>query len=99
MVELAGKTIARCLRRGSWTCVLGFAGRAGIGDASGAALGRVRGIIRGPKPVRALREVSLEADLQPEEPTTDGIISLLSRHDLAGGPSVCSSTARNPTCP
>jgi uroporphyrinogen-III synthase len=79
--------------------VLGFAGRAGIGDASGAALGRVRGIIRGPKPVRALREVSLEADLQPEEPTTDGIISLLSRHDLAGGPLVCSSTARNPTCP
>ena len=99
MVELAGKTIARCLRRGSWTCVHGFAGRAGIGDASVAALGRVRRITRGPTPVRARREVGFEADLQPEESTTDGIISLLSRHDLAGGPLVCSSTARNPTCP
>jgi uroporphyrinogen-III synthase len=62
----------------------GFAGRAGMEDGFVQALGRVRRITRGPKPVRALREVGLEADLQPEESTTAGVIALLSRHDLGG---------------
>jgi len=62
----------------------GFAGRAGIEDRFVAALGQVRRITRGPKPLRALREVGLETDLQPEEPTTDGIIALLSGYDLDG---------------
>jgi uroporphyrinogen-III synthase len=64
--------------------VRGFAGRAGIGDAFVAALGGARRITREPKPVRALREVGLEADLQSDESTTDGIIALLFGYDLVG---------------
>jgi uroporphyrinogen-III synthase len=39
---------------------------------------------RGPKPVRALREVGLAADVPADEPTTEGVIAALQRHDLAG---------------
>jgi uroporphyrinogen-III synthase len=46
------------------------------------ALGRVRKITRGPKPARALRELGLQSDLAAEMPTTEGIIALLSDHDL-----------------
>src|SRR5450631_168378 len=40
-----------------------------------AALGQVRKITRGPKPVRALREVGLKSDLSAAEPTTQGLIA------------------------
>jgi uroporphyrinogen-III synthase len=49
-----------------------------------AQLARMRKITRGPKPARALRELGLQSDLAAEVPTTDGIIALLSQHDLAG---------------
>src|SRR5262249_36972909 len=49
-----------------------------------SALKRVRKITRGPKPVKALREVGLESDLIAEAPTTDGIIATLAKDDLYG---------------
>jgi uroporphyrinogen-III synthase len=48
-----------------------------------AALARVRKITRGPKPARALRELSLKADLAALEPTTAGIIATLERERLS----------------
>jgi len=61
-----------------------------VADAAGwrveflAALGRVRKITRGPKPVRALREVGLSSDLAAEEPTTGGLMATLGKEDLKG---------------
>ena len=45
-------------------------------------LATVRKITRGPKPARALRELGLAPDLAAEVPTTEGIITLLSAHEL-----------------
>ena len=42
-----------------------------------AALSTVRKITRGPKPVRALRELGLNADLPAGDPTTQGVIATL----------------------
>jgi uroporphyrinogen-III synthase len=49
-----------------------------------AALARVRKVTRGPKPARALRELSLKADLAALAPTTQGIIESLGAGTLAG---------------
>lgn len=49
-----------------------------------AALAQARKFARGPKPVRALRELGLEAQEITATPTSDGIIAMLGRHDLAG---------------
>jgi uroporphyrinogen-III synthase len=49
-----------------------------------AQLARMRKITRGPKPARALRELGLSPDHAAEVPTTEGIISLLSQHNLQG---------------
>ena len=49
-----------------------------------AALARPRKITRGPKPAKALRELGLEPDLRATEPTTQGVIDVLSAHDLSG---------------
>jgi uroporphyrinogen-III synthase len=49
-----------------------------------AGLARVRRITRGPKPVRALRELGLTADLTAAEPTTAGVIATLGARDLRG---------------
>ena len=57
--------------------LVGFADRAGLRDDFVAALGRVNKITRGPKPVRALREIGLSSDLAVKVPTTDGIIAAL----------------------
>jgi uroporphyrinogen-III synthase len=57
--------------------LVGFAERAGLRDNLVAALGRVNKITRGPKPVRALREIGLSSDLAVKVPTTDGIIAAL----------------------
>ena len=43
-----------------------------------------RKITRGPKPVRALREIGLDADILADEPTTEGIIAAMRRHDFGG---------------
>jgi uroporphyrinogen-III synthase len=48
------------------------------------ALARVRKITRGPKPVRALRELGLKSDLTAAQPTTAGLIESLSAEPLAG---------------
>jgi uroporphyrinogen-III synthase len=61
-----------------------LAATAGLSDRFVAALGAVRKITRGPKPVRRLRELGLKADLPVEPPTTAGIIDALSKEDLSG---------------
>jgi uroporphyrinogen-III synthase len=48
------------------------------------ALARVRKVTRGPKPVRALRELGLKADLTAQEPTTAGVIATLTAESLTG---------------
>src|SRR5215831_12813473 len=48
------------------------------------ALSGLRKITRGPKPARALREIGLQSDLAAATPTTEGIIQLLSNHNLKG---------------
>ena len=48
-----------------------------------AALKAPRKFARGPKPGRALREIGLEPQMTTERPTTDGVIEMLSRLDLA----------------
>jgi uroporphyrinogen-III synthase len=62
--------------------LLGFAERAGLKESFVTALGRVRKITRGPKPVRALREIGLSPDLAATVPTTEGIIASLEGEDL-----------------
>lgn len=57
---------------------------AGQADAYRAALDRTRKVTRGPKPVRALREIGLGSDVIAETPTTDGVIAALSKEPLAG---------------
>ena len=64
--------------------LLGFADRAGLRADFVAALGRVRKITRGPKPVRALRDIGLSADLPARQPTTAGIIATLEGETLNG---------------
>jgi uroporphyrinogen-III synthase len=49
-----------------------------------AALAHPRKIARGPKPVRALREIGLDADLQAAIPTSSGVIEALRVVDLSG---------------
>jgi len=64
--------------------LIGIARRAGIEADAVAALGRLRTVTRGPKPVRALRELGLKAGLSAAEPTSAGIIATLTRENLAG---------------
>ncbi len=64
--------------------LVSFAERAGLRSDFMAALGRVRKITRGPKPVRALRELGLGSDLVASAATTEGVMSSLSDLDLAG---------------
>jgi uroporphyrinogen-III synthase len=49
-----------------------------------AALANARKFARGPKPVRALREVGLEAQVITEKPTSEGIAETLGKLDLKG---------------
>ena len=48
-----------------------------------AAIKGARKFARGPKPGRALREIGLEPQMTTEKPTTEGVIEMLSRLDLA----------------
>lgn len=64
--------------------LLGFARRFDLEPAFLVALGAARKITRGPKPVRALREIGLATDVPADEPTTEGIIAAMGRHDLSG---------------
>jgi uroporphyrinogen-III synthase len=58
--------------------------RAGIKPEVVAAVGRLRTIIRGPKPAKALRENGLTPAISAEAPTTDGVIATLKGLDLKG---------------
>ena len=64
--------------------LLAFAGREGSREAVLAALGRAQLLCRGPKPVRALKEVGLVPTEVTHPPTTEGVIATLRRHDLRG---------------
>ncbi|WP_234679560.1 uroporphyrinogen-III synthase [Bradyrhizobium monzae] len=55
-----------------------------IDQAFVAALVKSRKFARGPKPGKALREVSLEAQQTTEKPTTEGVIEMLGKLDLRG---------------
>ncbi len=64
--------------------LLGFAERAGLREQVIAAFGKTSTVTRGPKPVRALREVGLEPSKIAEAPTTDGVIATLQQEALQG---------------
>ncbi|MDX1587737.1 MAG: uroporphyrinogen-III synthase [Oleiphilaceae bacterium] len=64
--------------------LVGFAERAGLRDEFVERLGRVPVITRGPKPGNALRELGLRPTELASQPTTEGMIETLSRHDLEG---------------
>jgi len=61
-----------------------FADRFAKHDAFVEGLSQARLITRGPKPVKALRELGLKSDVAANEPTTDGLIATLQSLDLAG---------------
>ena len=48
------------------------------------ALGKLTIIVRGPKPVAALRQLGVRIDVIPENPTTEGVIETLRNRDLQG---------------
>lgn len=56
----------------------------GLDQAFVAALAKSRKFARGPKPGKALREISLEAQQTTEKPTTEGVIEMLGKLDLRG---------------
>ncbi len=64
--------------------LLGFADREGIRQDVISALSRTRTITRGPKPVRALKEIGLNPTLIASTPTTDGVIATLKNELLRG---------------
>jgi uroporphyrinogen-III synthase len=64
--------------------LMGVADRAGMKDAAVAAIGRLRTVIRGPKPAKALRELGLIPGISAEAPTSEGVIRTLSGLDLKG---------------
>jgi uroporphyrinogen-III synthase len=64
--------------------LLGFAERAGLRDRFVAALANTRTVTRGPKPVRALKEIGLAPTKVADAPTTDGVIDALRLEPLPG---------------
>jgi uroporphyrinogen-III synthase len=64
--------------------LMGVAERAGIKEEAVAAIGRLRTVIRGPKPAKALRELGLTPSISAEAPTSEGVIRTLSGLDLKG---------------
>jgi uroporphyrinogen-III synthase len=64
--------------------LLPVAKREGLHDAVKAALGRTRLVTRGPKPVKALKEVGLNPNIVAATPTTEGVIEALRPEPLRG---------------
>ena len=62
----------------------GLAQRAGIEAGFAAALRQATPITRGPKPARALRAFGLSLGLRAEEPTTEGVVAVLTGLALRG---------------
>ncbi|MES2167104.1 MAG: uroporphyrinogen-III synthase [Pseudomonadota bacterium] len=58
--------------------------RIGVDQDFVAAIAKAKRYARGPKPVRALREIGLEANLQTETPTSEGVAAMLAQQDLKG---------------
>src|SRR5262247_3859126 len=56
----------------------------GIKDQFLKALGNLTVVVRGPKPVAALRQFGVRVDVIPENPTTEGVIEALRTRDLKG---------------
>jgi len=64
--------------------LLGFALREGLREEMISSLGRINIITRGPKPVRALKEIGLGPTSVAAAPTTEGVIETLKQQELAG---------------
>ncbi len=64
--------------------IVKVARRIGLEQPLVARLGEMRKFARGPKPVRALRELGLEAQIVTEKPTSEGIAETLAKLDLRG---------------
>ncbi len=64
--------------------IMTVADRAGLKSEAVTAIGRLRTIIRGPKPAKALRELGLSPGISADTPTTDGVIATLLDRDLRG---------------
>lgn len=60
----------------------GVAQRANLEKGMIAALGKTRIVTRGPKPVKALKEIGLAPSLVADSPTTAGVIATLQREPL-----------------
>ncbi len=58
--------------------------RIGVDQDFVAAIAKAKRFARGPKPVRALREIGLEADVQTETPTSEGVATMLAQENLKG---------------
>jgi uroporphyrinogen-III synthase len=56
----------------------------GVKDDFIKALSKLTVVVRGPKPVAALRQLGLSPDITPQTPTTEGVIEALKSHDLRG---------------
>ncbi len=64
--------------------LLDLAGREGLRDAVITALSRTRTVTRGPKPVRALKEIGVAPGKIAETPTTEGVIAALRAEPMRG---------------
>jgi uroporphyrinogen-III synthase len=64
--------------------LLGFAERAGLRDQVIAGLCRTKTVTRGPKPMRALKEIGLSPTKVADAPTTEGVIAAMRSEPLAG---------------
>jgi uroporphyrinogen-III synthase len=64
--------------------LLALAERHGLREAVVAALAQTRTVTRGPKPVRALKEIGLAPYKVAEAPTTEGVLATLRHEALAG---------------
>jgi uroporphyrinogen-III synthase len=64
--------------------LLGFAERASLREQVLAALRQIAILTRGPKPVRALKEVGLTPTFVAQAPTTEGVIATLRTEPLQG---------------
>lgn len=75
LILLTGEGLRRLLAVGE---------RLGTRSEIVSAIGRLRTIVRGPKPARVLREIGLLPGLTAVSPTSAGIVEMLSAHDLHG---------------
>jgi uroporphyrinogen-III synthase len=64
--------------------LLSCAERHRLNEQAIAALGKTSVIVRGPKPVKALKEVGLTPLIIAQPPTTEGVIAALQQEDLRG---------------